>query len=73
MNTSWARIEQENPMHVVRHDHERVGMNVRKMIWQLCPTFMRDFAKRTQSHCPVPHPAKDVGQRTDGDEIDART
>jgi len=55
-----ARIEEQDPMHMVRHDHEFVCVNVWEMIRKIRPTFARDLAERTQNHSAVSHTTKKV-------------
>ena len=53
MPRPYGFVNDDNPMHIVRHDHMRAQFNKLKMIGDGALTFVRDFAVFIQKHFPI--------------------
>jgi len=65
---------QDNPVHVVGHDHKRIQFNVRVMVGQIVPCPDNDLPKWIHPHLALHHLAKQTFAtlRANGDKIRPR-
>src|SRR5438093_12922602 len=62
-----------NAMHMIRHDHERIYIKSRKMVWDGLPAIGYSLAVAVQLHLAIHHLAQNAPslQRAACDEISA--